>query len=128
MYLNEIVVYDQKNTHHVSVIQPRTNSDTGELVKKLDEPKEEVKQLTDKDGLDRSYDAANDISITDNTIYLAGTRIGRASDWYVDITNVPTLWNAVPILNQYKPFMFGMKARPYVGDLPGRRIRQPRML
>lgn len=30
---------------------------------------------------------------------------------------VPSLWNAVPIVNQYKHFMFGMKAMPYIGDL-----------
>ena len=43
-------------------------SDISEVVKKLDEPKEEPKQLMDKDGLDRSNDAENDISSIGNTI------------------------------------------------------------
>ena len=30
---------------------------------------------------------------------------------------VPTLWNAVPITNQYKSFMFGLKALPDIGYL-----------
>ena len=51
----------------------------------IDEPKAEVKQLTDNDGLDRSYDAENDISVIDNTVYISGTKIGSASDWYDDI-------------------------------------------
>ena len=50
------------------------------------EPKAVPKQLTDEDGLDRAYGAENDISIIDNTLYIAGTKVGRASDWYVDIT------------------------------------------
>ena len=69
----------------------------------------EVNQLTDKDGLDRSYSADNDLSNIDNTVYIAGTHMHRASDWYDDFVKVPTLWNAVPIINQYKSFMFGMK-------------------
>ena len=44
----------------------------------------EVNQLTDKDGLDRSYSADNDLSIIDNTVYIAGTHMHRASDWYDD--------------------------------------------
>ena len=52
-------------------MQPRTNSDIYEVVKKLDEPEEEVKQLTDKDRLDNSNDAENDISVIDNTIGIA---------------------------------------------------------
>ena len=77
------------------------------------EPEVVSKQFTDKDGLDRAYGAAHDISIIDNTLYVAGTKMGRASEWY-DFTKVPTLWNAVPIVNQYKSFMFGMKALPNV--------------
>ena len=41
----------------------------------------------------------------------------RPSDWYDDVFKVPSLWNAVPLISQYKAFMFGMKALPYVGDL-----------
>ena len=44
------------------------------------------------------------LSIFDNTSYIAGTMIGRASDWYDDIVKVPSLWNAVPISNQYESF------------------------
>ena len=33
------------------------------------------------------------------------------------MTKVPTAWNAVPIANQYKSSVFGMKALPYVGYL-----------
>ena len=81
-------------------------------MKKLDE----LKQLTDKYGLDRAYDAANCRSIIDNTVYISVTQIGRASDWYVDITKVRTFANLVPIVHQYKSFMFGMQALPCVRD------------
>ena len=70
------------------------------MVKNIDE--QNVKQLTDKDGLDRSNSADNDISIIDNTVYIARTHLGRASDLYDDIFKVPSLWHAFPILNQYK--------------------------
>ena len=56
--LNDLVVYSQTKRHSHSVIQPR---DIDEVVKKIGEPKAEVKQLTDKDVLDRSYDAENDL-------------------------------------------------------------------
>ena len=56
--LNDIVVYNQKKRHPLSVMQHR---DLDEVVEKIDEPKAEVNQLTDKGGLDRSYDAENDI-------------------------------------------------------------------
>ena len=39
------------------------------------------------------------------------------SDWYDDIFKEPSLWNAVPIVNPYKPFIFGMKVMLYIGDL-----------
>ena len=78
------------------------------------EPKAAPKQLTDTDGLDRAYGAADDRSIIDNTLYISRLKVGRASDWYDDITKVPTLWNAVPIVNQYTSFMFGIKALLYV--------------
>ena len=56
--LNDLVVYSQTKRHSHIVIQPR---DIDEVVKKIGEPKAEVKQLTDKDVLDRSYDAENDL-------------------------------------------------------------------
>ena len=74
-----------------------------------------MSQLTDKDGLDRSYSADNDLSIIDNTVYIAGTHMNRASDWYDDFVKVPTLWNAVPN-NKSTYCLFGMKAVPYIGD------------
>ena len=51
--------------------------------------------------MDRAYDAANDISIIDNTLYIAGTKLGRARGWYYNITKAPTLGNGVPVNNQY---------------------------
>ena len=51
------------------------------------------------------------------TIYISGTTIGRASDWYADIAKVPSIWNAISIINQYKSSMFGMKASPYIGEV-----------
>ena len=71
-----IAVYNQKKR--------RTRRDIDEVAKKIDERKAEVSQLTDKDGLDRSYSADNDLSIIDNTVYIAGTHMNRASDWYDD--------------------------------------------
>ena len=35
-------------------------------------------------------------------------------DWHDDFVKVPPLWNAVPIIDQYKFFMFEMKAAPYI--------------
>ena len=60
----------------------------------------EVNNLTDKDGSDRSYSADNELAIIDNTVYIAKAHMTRASDWYDDIVKAPTLWNAVPIINQ----------------------------
>ena len=61
----------------------------------------EVNNLTDKDGLDMSYSADNEFAIIDNTVYIAKPQMKRANDWYDDFVKVPTLWNAVPIINQY---------------------------
>ena len=96
---------------------PRTPVEPKAVPRQVVQPKATPKQLTDKDGLEKAYGAERDISITDNTLYRAKTKVGRAKDLYDGITKVPTLWNAVPILNQYKSFMLGMKALPYVGDL-----------
>ena len=117
--LNDIVVYSQKKNIPRTVLQPYASprSALDEVVKQLEEPKPELKQLTDKDGLDRSYEAKNDLSIIDNTVYISGTHMNRPSDWYDDVFKVPSIWNAVPLVSQYKAFMFGMKALPYVGDL-----------
>ena len=54
------------------------------MVIKIDEPQAEVKQLTEKDGLGKSYAAENDGSTIDNIIYIAGAHINRASDLYDD--------------------------------------------
>ena len=62
----------------------------------------EVNNLTDKDGTDRSYSADNELAIIDNTVYIAKAQMTRTSDWYDDIVKVPTLWNAVPMINQYQ--------------------------
>ena len=43
--------------------------------------------------------------------------MNRISDICDDITKVPKFWNAVPVINHYKSFTFGMKALPYVGEL-----------
>ena len=40
------------------------------------------KTLPDRDGWDREYDEANDVSIQENTLYIAETRLARPSDWY----------------------------------------------
>ena len=53
--LNDIVVYSQKKKIPHTVLQPYASpmSDLDEVVRQLEEPKAEVKQLTNKDGLDR---------------------------------------------------------------------------
>ena len=53
--------------------------------------KAEVKQLTDKGRLDRSYRADNELSLFDNTVYIAGAQMNRASDWYDDVVRAPRL-------------------------------------
>ena len=50
-----------------------------EELKQVVEPKEVPKQITDKEGLDGACDAAHDISIIDNNLFIAGTKLGRAS-------------------------------------------------
>ena len=45
------------------------------VVQKLEEPNLVINQLTDKDVLDRAYDASNCISIIDNAFYVAGTKV-----------------------------------------------------
>ena len=72
----------------------------------MDEPKVEVEHLTFKDGSDKTYDAENDLSIIKSTVYISGTKIDRASDWYDDILEVPSLWNAAPVVNQWKHFVW----------------------
>ena len=88
-----------------SVIQHR---DIQEEVNKIHEPKAEVTQLTDKDGLDRSYDAENNLSLIDHTVCIPGTKIGRASAWYDDIVKAPSLWNAGLVIGHY--IIFGWYA------------------
>ena len=111
-YLNDIVVYSQKRKIPHTVMQPYASPKSD-----LEEPKPELNQLTDKDGLDGSCEAKHDLSIIDNTVYIAGTHMNRPSDWYDDVFKVPSIWNAVPLVSQYKAFMCGMQGLPYVGDL-----------
>ena len=61
-----------------------------------------------------AYSQNNDIASIGNTLCIARTKTDRLSDWYDKITKIPTLWNAVPIINQYKSFILGMQALPYV--------------
>jgi hypothetical protein len=53
--LNDIVVYSQKKKIPHTVLQPYASpkSDLDEVARQLEEPKAELKQLTDKNGLDR---------------------------------------------------------------------------
>ena len=59
--LNDIVGYSQKKKIPHTVLQPYASpkSDLDGVARQLEEPKAEVNQLTDKDGLDRSYVAEN---------------------------------------------------------------------
>ena len=52
------------------------------MVKKLENQMAVVKQLTPTDGLGKAYDDATDRSIVDYRLYIAETKIGRASDCY----------------------------------------------
>ena len=42
------------------------------------------------------------ISIIDNTLYIVGIILGRPSGWYDEITQVPTLFGVVSLINHYK--------------------------
>ena len=86
-----MVVYSKKKRHPTRNLQAVVKhlEEPEAVEKKLEKPNAVVKQLTDNDGLGRAYDAANGISIINNTLYISGT-IGRTSDWYVDITKVTT--------------------------------------
>ena len=68
-----------------------------------------VADLTDKDGLDQAYSTDADLSTIKHTLYISGTKVNRPSGICDDITNVPKLWNDVPIINHYKSLMFGTK-------------------
>ena len=61
--------------------------------------KAEVNQLTDKAGSDRSYNADNDLSIIDNTLYIARTHIERANDWYDDFVKCANIRECRPNKN-----------------------------
>ena len=65
--------------------------------------------------MDKAYDANADISLIDNTLYIARRERGRASDWYDHTTKGSTLWNAVPCINQYESLMCCMKELPDIG-------------
>ena len=91
----DIVVYNE--------MKRRTRRDIDEVVHKTDEQQAGVNKLTDQDGFDKSYCADNDLSVIDNTVYIAGTYMNRASDWCDDFVKVPTLWNAVPITININP-------------------------
>ena len=49
-----------------------------------------------------------------NTIYIAGSNTKR--DWYDNITQIPTIWKAIPAIQQYKALMFGLTSLPYIKD------------
>ena len=70
-----------------------------------------------------AYSQNNDIASIGNTLCIARTKTDRLSDWYDKMTKIPTLWNAVPIINQYKSLILGMQALPYVGNLAGKSRR-----
>ena len=90
----------------VKQVKNTTQRDIDGSVTNMDEPKVEVEHLTFKDGSDKTYDAENDLSIIKSTVYISGTKIDRASDWYDDILEVPSLWNAAPVVNQWKHFVW----------------------
>ena len=76
--------------------------------------------LTDRDGLDRAYKSDNDIAIIGDTLYIAGTKKERLSDWYDNFIKIPTIWNAVPFISQYKSIMAGAQMLPYLGEILGK--------
>ena len=80
------------------------------------QPRNHIQQvaLSDRDGLDMAYASNNDIAIIGDTLYIAGTKKDRLSDWYDNITKIRTLCNAVQVINQYTSFMLGMQALPYL--------------
>ena len=90
----------KKNTK-TPIEEKRTFAEPMAVPSKVVKPKAVPKHLTDNDGLDKAYRAANDKPNINCTLYISGTRVGRASDWYDDLTKVPMLSNAVPIINQY---------------------------
>ena len=76
--------------------------------------------LTDRDGLDRAYKSDNDIAIIGDTLYIARTKKERLSDWYDNMIRIPTIWNAVPFISQYKSIMAGARMLPYLGEIAGK--------
>ena len=81
----------QKFIDEVLFTNKQSNTKVNEEAIKVVAPKAVLKCI--------AYAAANEISIIDNTLYIAGAKLGRASDWYDAITQVPTLWTAASIVN-----------------------------
>ena len=44
------------------------------------------------------------------TIKFGLLKYSGGGDWYNDVIKVPSIWNAAPLVSQYKAFVFGMKA------------------
>ena len=86
------------------------------------QPRRHIQQvaLTNRDELDMAYESNSDIASIGNALYRSRTKQNRLSDWYDNVTKNPTIWNAVPIINQYNSFMLGMQALPYLGNLAGK--------
>lgn len=68
-------------------------------------------QVTDATGLNKAMINGH-THVIDNTLYIAGSNSKR--DWYDNITKIPTIWKAVPAIQQYKALMYGMTGIPYV--------------
>lgn len=77
------------------------------------QPIQQKEQITDATGLERAMNNGH-THVIDNTIYIAGSNSKR--DWYDNITKIPTIWRAVPAIQQYKALMFGLNSLPYVKD------------
>ena len=65
------MVYSKKKRCPTSNLEAVVKAQEEKAVVKQVEEKTVVNHITDKDGLDWAYDAANDIAIIDNTLYIA---------------------------------------------------------
>ena len=65
--------------------------------------------ITDATGIERAMHNG-DTPVIGNTIYIGGSNSHK--DWYDDVTQIPTIWKAIPAIQHYKALMFGTTSLP----------------
>ena len=97
-----------KYHHPIPETNIRTQQTTKPQIIQQQKPQQTLQQqepITDATGIGRAMSNGN-THVIGNTIYIAGSNTKR--DWYDNITKIPTIWKAIPAIQQYKALMFGL--------------------